>query len=145
METFSTLLAICEGNLPVTGWFPSQRPATRNFDVFFYLLLNKRLSKQSRRRWFETPSRPLWRHCYADINHLQKCMPNQLQKHEWSSFNMATQILWDSDRTTIERLIWATYEIWGQFNCNKDDNMMYGDGDSDHERHHIVSPWTFWV
>ena len=25
--------------------------------------LNKRLSKQSRRRWFETPSCSLWRHC----------------------------------------------------------------------------------
>ena len=25
--------------------------------------LNKRLSKQSRGWWFETPSRPLWRHC----------------------------------------------------------------------------------
>ena len=31
--------------------------------VFFYLRLNKRLSKQPRRRWFETPSRSLWRHC----------------------------------------------------------------------------------
>ena len=30
---------------------------------FFYLHLNKRLSKLSRRRWFETPSRPLGRHC----------------------------------------------------------------------------------
>ena len=48
---------------PVTGGFPSQRPVTRCFDVFFDLRLNKRLSKQSRRRWFETPSRPLWRHC----------------------------------------------------------------------------------
>ena len=50
-------------NSPVTVDFPSQRPVTRSFDVFFDLRLNKRLSKQSRRRWFETPSRPLWRHC----------------------------------------------------------------------------------
>ena len=28
----------------------------------FHLRMNKRLSKQLRRRWFETPSRPLWRH-----------------------------------------------------------------------------------
>ena len=45
------------------GEFPSQRPVTRSFDVFFDLRLNKRLSTQSRRRWFEMPSRPLWRHC----------------------------------------------------------------------------------
>ena len=63
METFSSLLALCVGNSPVTSEFPSQRPVTRNFDVFFDLCLNKRLSKQSRRRWFETSSRSLWRHC----------------------------------------------------------------------------------
>ena len=62
METFSALLAICTGNLPVTGEFLSQRPVTRKFDVFFDLHLNKRLSKQSKRRWFETPSHILWRH-----------------------------------------------------------------------------------
>ena len=36
METFSASLALCEGN--------------------------KRLNKQARHWWFETPSRPLWRH-----------------------------------------------------------------------------------
>ena len=35
METFSALLAICAGNSPVPGEFPSQRPVTRSFDVFF--------------------------------------------------------------------------------------------------------------
>ena len=63
METFSALLALCAGNSPVTGEFPSQRPVTRSFDVFFDLRLNKRLSKQWRRWWFETPSYSLWRHC----------------------------------------------------------------------------------
>ena len=47
METFSTLLALCEGNSPVTGEFLSQMPVTRSFDVFLDLRLNKRLSKQS--------------------------------------------------------------------------------------------------
>ena len=62
METFSALLALCVGNSPVTSEFPTQWPMARNFDVFFDLRLNKRLSKQSRRRWFEPPSPPLWRH-----------------------------------------------------------------------------------
>ena len=65
METFSALLVLCEGNLPVTGEFPSQRPVTRSFEVFFDLRLNTRLSKQSRRRWFEMPSRSLWRHYHV--------------------------------------------------------------------------------
>ena len=62
METFSVLLALCVGNSPVTGEFPSQRSVTRSLDVFFDLHLNKRLSKQSRCPWFETPSHS-WRHC----------------------------------------------------------------------------------
>ena len=63
METFSALLAICAGNSPVAGEFPTQRPVTQSFDVFFDLRLNKRLGKQSWWWWFETLSRPLWRHC----------------------------------------------------------------------------------
>ena len=62
METFSALLAICAGDSPVTGEFPAQRPVTRSFDVLFDLRLNERLSKQSWGWWFETLSRPLWRH-----------------------------------------------------------------------------------
>ena len=49
----SALLAHCKGNPPVTGGFHLQRPVTRNFDVFFDVRLNKRLSKRSRRQWFE--------------------------------------------------------------------------------------------
>ena len=46
---------------------PAQRPVTWSFDVFFDLRLNKRLSKQSWGWWFETLSRPLWRHCNGGI------------------------------------------------------------------------------
>ena len=77
METFSALLAFMKGIHrspvdsphrwipPVTGGFPSQRPVTRTFDVFFDMRLNKRLNKESRRHWFETPLQSLWRHCNA--------------------------------------------------------------------------------
>ena len=56
METFSNSMALCEGNPSFTGGFPSQKPMTRSFDGFFDLHLNKRLSNQSKRRQFETPS-----------------------------------------------------------------------------------------
>ena len=56
---------LCAGNSPVTGEFPSQRPMTRSFDVFFDLRLNKRLSKQSKSWWFETPRRSLLRHSFG--------------------------------------------------------------------------------
>ena len=45
METFSALLAICAVNSTVSGEFPTQRPVTWSFDVFFDLRLNERLSK----------------------------------------------------------------------------------------------------
>ena len=56
-------MATCEGNSPVPGDFPAQRPVTRIFEVFFDLRPNKRLSKQWWHWWLETPSCPLWRHC----------------------------------------------------------------------------------
>ena len=49
MELFSALLALCVGNSSVIGGFPSQKPVTRSFGIFFDLRLNKRLSKQSSR------------------------------------------------------------------------------------------------
>ena len=68
METFSALLAIRAGNSPAPGDFPTQRPVTPSFDVFFDLHLNKRLSKQSWGWWFETLSHPLWRHRNVPIS-----------------------------------------------------------------------------
>ena len=65
METFSALLAICAGNSPVPGEFPTQRPVTRSSDVFFDLRLNKLLIKQSWGWWCEMPSCPLWCHCHV--------------------------------------------------------------------------------
>ena len=92
MEIFSALLAHCAGNSPVTGEFPAQWPVTQSFDVFFNLCLNKRLSKQSRGWWFETPSRPLWRHCNVKTA---------------SRIIISYSIYWD----------WETY-LWRAQNCS---------------------------
>ena len=46
-----------------------QRAVVRSFGVVFDLHLNKQLSVQSWRWWFERPSRSLWRHC-IDLNHI---------------------------------------------------------------------------
>ena len=53
---------------PLCGEFTRDRwiPLTKASDAeplcFFDLHLNKQLYKQSRHRWFETPSRSFWRH-----------------------------------------------------------------------------------
>ena len=62
MVTFSMLLTLCAGNSLSTSEFPSQRPVTQSFNVSFDLCLNKRLGKQLRRWWSETPSCSL-HHC----------------------------------------------------------------------------------
>ena len=56
---------LCAGNSPVTSEFPTQRPVTRSFDVFFDLRLNRDWSKQWRRCWFQTLPRLFLRHCNA--------------------------------------------------------------------------------
>ena len=115
METFSALQALCVGNSPVTGEFLSQRPVTLSFDVFFHLCLDKRLSKQSWGWWFETPLRPLWRHCNKRV----PCLP-----HVWSgqkqSSNMLQQVrsvgqfgilYWYKDRRSLYQTnLW--FSIW---------------------------------
>ena len=94
------IMTSSNGNIPrVTGalcgeftgrrWSPSQRPVTRSFDVFFDLRLNPHLSKQWRRRWFETPSHPLWRHCNFVANLV-------------ISLDIDTSILWISDGWAVE-------------------------------------------
>ena len=51
------------GEFTGPGEFPTQRPVTQSFDVFFDLRLNKRLGKQPWGWWFETSSWLLWRQC----------------------------------------------------------------------------------
>ena len=95
METFSALLAICTGKSPDPGEFPSKRPVTRSFGVFFDLHLKKRLSKQSWGWWFETLSCPLWRHCnrpctiphrYNRVDVLQNTDTGNRIAHLWAYF-----------------------------------------------------------
>ena len=73
LPTLSSLMTSSNGNIfrvtgpswgdsPVTGEFHAQRSATRSFDVFFDLSLNKWLRKRPRCRWLETPSCSSWRH-----------------------------------------------------------------------------------
>ena len=108
MKTFSASLTLCEGNPPVTGGFLTQRPVTWSFDIFFDLRLNKRLCKQSRRWWFATSSRPLWRHCnvymgrilHGYLNGLTlqwKLFPNLLfhftiSSNQWSCWTKVTHL-----------------------------------------------------
>ena len=53
MDTFSALLAICEGNSPVPGEFPAQRPVTRSFENRRQRNKVVALRKKSMARYFD--------------------------------------------------------------------------------------------
>ena len=68
--TIYTMTSSNESGFRVTGplWgesagHPSQRTNNMGFDIFFDIILNKGLNKQTRRQWFETSGCSLWRHC----------------------------------------------------------------------------------
>ena len=103
METLSALLALCAGNSPVPGEFPTQRPVTRNFDVFFDLCPNKRLSKQW---WFGTLSCPLWRHC-KEFTLIRYILPQQ-----YKAWQNRAHILWDIMQFSIHASYCTTHGYW---------------------------------
>ena len=71
METFSALLAVCEGNSLVTSKFPSQRPVTWSFNGFFDLRL-KKWSKQVTRWWCQMPLCRLWHYINSPVTQYDK-------------------------------------------------------------------------
>ena len=65
MENISALLALCEGNPPVTGGVPSWKAGNSGFDVFFDVSLTK---------WLNKPSNDLRRHdahCDCFVMHMR--------------------------------------------------------------------------
>ena len=51
------------GEFTGSRWISLTKASDAEFWCFLSLRLNKHLSKQSRRMWFETPLCSLWRHC----------------------------------------------------------------------------------
>ena len=72
-------------------------PLTKASDVFFDLLLNKRLCKQSWGCWFETTSRSLWRQCNDivdfDIYMGQRGKNKLLIIYSWLDWEKSFQIM----------------------------------------------------
>ena len=74
----SMFLALCEGNPLVTSGFPSQKASNMELWCFPWSApeqMVEHASKQSIRRWFETPWCSLWCHCNGNAgpNWLHHC------------------------------------------------------------------------
>ena len=101
------------GEFTGPGEFPTQRPVTRSFDVFFDLRLNKRLSKQSWGWWCETQSGSLWRHC--NVTKMDQhtrgewVIPGTILHNQWQSHTLSQKYKFDK---------WITSDF-GAFYWNK--------------------------
>ena len=62
----SALLTLCEGNPPVSGGFPSQRPSNSDICCFFDIGPEK-LTKHSSGQWSEISGRSVRHHCHDDV------------------------------------------------------------------------------
>ena len=99
-------------------WIPRTKANDAELWFFLDLRLNKRLSKQSWGWWFETPSRPLWRHCNAN---------EIVRTYRWERSSV------DGDQTLIQREsigsmsnhcrsegpCWAIHLLCSNMLCNK--------------------------
>ena len=75
-------------------WIPLTKASDAElWCLFFDMRLNKRLKKQSRRRWFETPSRSLWCH-YNVIGYLG-------HQSQWSYISVAEWVVSNSSTCKV--------------------------------------------
>ena len=94
---------------PFVRRIPHTKASDTEFDVFFDLRLNKRLSKQSCGWWFETPSPQLWRHRNAmttfyltSICRLKWCRRRDKNNYQDADTNLfsPTSTMWENVRKT---------------------------------------------
>ena len=97
-------------------WIPSTKASDASFDVFFDLVLYQQLSKQWRRRWFETPLRSLWRHCNAYVD---RCHSSKAKSTPANS-DRVRHISWVLCQKQVSRAGTSNYTpqiLWGVINC----------------------------
>ena len=124
METFSTLLALCERN-PMSGRFLSQCVNNAEFWCFRCFTINKHCNKQSSCRWFQTPKSPrgasimtkcAYLHFKSYLNHGRNILFRFIFKQDKTpSFHKgnvraAGHLAWQGDRARAAMIL--TWIIW---------------------------------
>ena len=88
----NVMMKSSNGNIfRVTGHLYGEFTGHR-FDVFFDLPLNKRLSKQWRGWWFETPSHPLWRHCNGYVGVQVDFISTITMTSQWALWHLKSPV-----------------------------------------------------
>ena len=111
METLSALLAHC----PVTGEFPTQRPVTRNFDVFFDLRVNLRRQRAHYGVIVMQYKYGCLRH--GDSNYKDNTTGRQYYYYSRNSYTCITSSCWDELLGPIckfETNLGSSLQIWDE-------------------------------
>ena len=108
MEKVSVLLALCEGNPPVTTGFLSQRARNLGIDVFFDVSQTKQLNKHSSFQWFQTPWCSLLRH-HNEGDFAVAQSRNVLQVMPMRAYKYLIAISWSKDSVHMQwRPVYST-------------------------------------
>ena len=110
------------GEFTGPGGFPTQRPVTRSFDVYFDLRLNKRLCKQSWGWWFETLLCPLWRH--SNDKPYKKHIPLQWRHNERNGVSNYRCLDCLVKRLFRHRSLAANSPVTGEFPAQRTSNAI---------------------
>ena len=114
---------------------------TRSFDVIFDLRRNKRLNKQSGRRWFEAPSSSLWRHCNAVLVCFsrQDSLDNRCGKGGFG--RLACQ--WERSGGGVWDSISSGNKPWWAWKERVKDPRVWSEGESDAylSKYKIIDPY----
>ena len=94
---FSVTGFLC-GEFTGHRWIPLTKASDTELWFFFDPHLNEPLNKQSRHRWFDTLSRPLWRHCDENISSYRN--PSWISVWNQELFFGAPSLWWNWTTTT---------------------------------------------
>ena len=111
------------GEFTGPGEFPTQRPVTRSFDVFFDLRLNKRLSRQPWGWWLETPLWSLWRRC-NDLMDFQIVNVDSPILHTMRITSKYEMVWWEVEKLLLSKIFpLMIHNISTFINMSMEDNV----------------------
>ena len=117
LEELSMLLALCEGNPPMTGGFPSQRSSNMGFEVFVDVSLNKLLKKTVELLVISYGMMLIWHHCNGRNNWFVKSAEVVLLSVGsvvwWPDWTKDTHHISGKKKNMVWFLEWLEYEMTG--------------------------------
>ena len=112
METFSALLALCEGNPPVTDGFSMTKASDAELWCVLWSLPEQTVVQTINTPVFGTTSRLLWRHCKGNIivDRYQCRHRDRTSAGQWGDITPSANNGWNRHRHRAN--IWYWTDTW---------------------------------